>query len=131
MKVRRVLLTDYLSQKSIEEEVSYVFISVDLERDSINKVSEYVQHFSALIRGVTGRQDQLQQIADSLGISFEVSSDRDAYEVSHSITFSIIDPEAVFCGRFRPGLNVPHLAQEFEARLDSFAPTDSMLSGGL
>lgn len=110
-------LADGLVAEPIGQEVKFVFVSVDPGRDSVAAVSQYVQHFDPSIRGVTGEEVQLTQFAGDLGIQFKVSSASDDYTVAHSITFSIIDPQGVFRGRFRPGHDVPSLVRSLTPSL--------------
>ncbi len=110
-------LADSLAEKSIDEEVTFVFVSVDPMRDSLSDVGQYARYFNASILGVTGREEQLSQLAGDLGIRFKASPDNEDYTVAHSTTFSIIDPEGVFRGRFSPGFDVPSLVQNFASEL--------------
>jgi len=110
-------LADRLAEEPIDEQVAFAFVSVDPRRDSVEEISEYAEYFHSSIRGVTGREDQLAQFAGDLGIQFEVSPDEANYMVAHSITFSIIDPEGIFRGRFRPGEDVPNLVRNFVSKL--------------
>jgi protein SCO1/2 len=111
-------LVGSLAEKPIDKEMAYVFVSVDPGRDSVTEIGQYVRHFDSSIRGVTGREEQLTKFAGGLGIQFKVSADNDDYTVAHSITFSIIDPEGVFRGRFRSGFDVPNLVRNFESKFD-------------
>lgn len=97
-------------------EIAFVFVSVDPQRDSVAGVGQFVRHFDASFRGVTGSEEQLLRLASRLGIQFAVSPEPDRYTVAHSLTFSIIDPQGRFAGRFRPGFAADHLARELSFR---------------
>ena len=97
-------------------EIAFVFVSVDPQRDSVTGVGQFVRHFDASFRGVTGSEEQLLRFASRLGIQFAVSPEPDRYTVAHSLTFSIIDPQGRFVGRFRPGFAADHLARELSFR---------------
>ncbi len=107
-----------LSEKTIDKNVSYVFVSVDPGRDSVVEVGQYVRYFDSSILGVTGSEEQLTQFSRSLGIRFKVSPGNEDYTVAHSIKFSIIDPEGVFHGRFNPGFDVSSLISSFLPKLN-------------
>lgn len=106
-----------LADEPVDQEVNFVFVSVDPGRDSVADVSRYVRHFDESIRGVTGKEFQLAQFANSLGIQFKVSGGNGDYSVAHSTTFSIIDPNGVFRGRFRPGFDVNSLVNNLTTKL--------------
>ena len=110
-------LADDFAEKSIDQDLAYVFVSVDPGRDSVSEIGQYVQHFDSSIRGVTGKAEQLARFAGDLGVQFKVSAASDEYAVAHSITFSIIGPEGALRGRFRPGFDVSDLTKNFVSKL--------------
>ncbi|WP_120510621.1 SCO family protein [Photobacterium salinisoli] len=110
-------LSAVLTENPGKHNVAFVFVSVDPTRDSVAELSQYLQYFDASILGVTGSEAQIKLFADSLGIRFEVSANKEDYSVAHSIKFSIIDPEGVFRGRFSPDFDMPSLIQDFAAKL--------------
>ena len=109
-------LADGLAEKGLNQQVSFVFVSVDPMRDSVAEIAQYVQHFHPSILGATGDEEQLIRLAGNLGIRFEVSPDDKNYTVAHSVTFSIIGPGGGFYGRFRPGFDVPNLVRSFMSK---------------
>jgi protein SCO1/2 len=110
-------LADNLAEESIKDDVAFIFVSVDPKRDSVVEISQFVRHFSPSFLGVTGSEEQLTKFAGSLAVQFKVIPDKDNYTVAHSTTFSIIDPEGNFRGRFRPGFNASSLAKNFITKL--------------
>ncbi|MEL6116599.1 SCO family protein [Photobacterium sp. SP02] len=111
-------LSAALTENPGKHDVTFVFVSVDPGRDSVAELSQYLQYFDASIYGVTGNEAQLTRFANSLGIRFEVSANKEDYSVAHSIKFSIIDPEGVFRGRFSPDFDMPSLMRDFAAKLN-------------
>ncbi|WP_311568030.1 SCO family protein [Photobacterium arenosum] len=111
-------LSAALTENPGEHDVSFVFVSVDPGRDSVVELSQYLQYFDASIHGVTGSEPQLTRFANSLGIRFEVSANKEDYSVAHSVKFSIIDPEGVFRGRFSPDFDMPSLVRDFTTKLN-------------
>lgn len=112
-----VTLADSLAGADIDEDVAFVFVSVDPGRDSVADIGRYVRHFDPSILGVTGKQNQLASFASSLGIQFRVSADADEYTVAHSVSYSVIDPDGFLRGRFQPGFDVTTLVRQFTAHL--------------
>ena len=87
-----------------------VLVSVDPERDTTEIMREYVAHFGADIKGVTGDIDELQKLTSALGIFFEKSADSsDDYNVAHSAVVLLIDPQAEFHALF----SAPHDIENF------------------
>ena len=78
------------------------------EYDEINE--EYVTHFDADIRGVTGDIEQLKILTAALGIFFEKSTDSgEDYNVAHSAVVLLINPQAEFQALF----SAPHEVEHF------------------
>ncbi len=90
-----------------------IFVSVDPKRDSVDELDRYVRNFDTTYQGVTGTEQELRRLADALGIQFKVTGEDEDSAVAHSVTFSIVDPEGLFRGRFRPGFDPVVASHEF------------------
>jgi len=95
--------------------VQTVFISVDPQRDTPQKLAQYVPYFNREFIGVTGRQDQIDRLARALGI-VHLRTQEDAsggYLVDHTASVLLINPE----GKLRALFGVPHdpklIAEDF------------------
>ena len=74
--------------------ITPVFISVDPERDSPNKVEAYLENFDDRFVGLTGSRPALESAANSFKTIFEdlrIERDDD-YQVTHSSVVYIVDP---------------------------------------
>lgn len=84
-----------------EHELSQVqglFISVDPERDTLDKLAEYAKYFHPGILGVTADLDQLQDIAKNYGAFFhktEIEGSGIGYAVDHSSVIFLVDKQGV------------------------------------
>jgi len=87
-----------------------ILISVDPERDNVAIMREYVGHFGADIKGVTGSIEELKKLTSVLGIFFEKSTDSsEDYNVAHSAVVLLINPDAEFHALF----SAPHAVENF------------------
>lgn len=87
-----------------------ILISVDPERDTTEIMREYIGHFDADIKGVTGNIDELKKLTSALGIFFEKSAqDSTDYNVAHSAIVLLINPQAEFQALF----SAPHDIENF------------------
>jgi protein SCO1/2 len=87
-----------------------ILISVDPERDSVEIMREYVAHFAADVKGVTGSIEELKKLTAVLGIFFEKSTDDgEDYNVAHSAVVLLINPDAEFHALF----SAPHAVENF------------------
>lgn len=87
-----------------------VLVSVDPERDTPERLAEYIEPFAAGTVGLTGRLDELRKLTAALGIFFQKRNSGDEfYSVDHSGVVLVIDPQ----GRFRALFSSPHKAENF------------------
>jgi protein SCO1/2 len=75
------------------EQIQLIMISVDPERDSPEKLAEYVTHFHPSFVGVTGTDDQISEAAALYGVFYQKSegSASTGYLMDHTATLMVID----------------------------------------
>lgn len=94
-----VTLTDFMRIRSQlgknEDKVSFVFITVDPERDTPDRMKRYLTNFDSEIIGLTGQPEDLAQVWASYGVYQEKSSlsSEENYLVDHSSRIYIIDQD--------------------------------------
>ena len=94
-----------------------VFVSVDPERDSLQRLREYVEHFNEDFIGLTGKSGQIRLLTQALGAAY-VIEEQDVngdYLIHHSATLFLISPGAELAGV----LTAPHEAAVLAERLRS------------
>ncbi len=93
-----------LQQIESDHPIRVVFVSVDPNRDSISRLSEYVRYFNKEFIAVTGEHASLFPFVRNLGMMYAIaqSTDNPNYLVDHSASVVLIDPEARVIGRFKP-----------------------------
>lgn len=108
---------DLVTEKLDEQPgLQAVFVSVDPERDTPEKLAEYVSYFNPAFIGVTGTQEQLAPLAMQLGIAYKIEEHEpgaERYDVYHSVSFLLIDPD----GRLHGVFPAPHDADKMAADL--------------
>jgi protein SCO1/2 len=96
--------------------VQVIFVSVDPERDTPEKLSEYLDYFNPGFIGLSGSQAQLAPLTLQLGIAYEVEDHEPGdqnYAVYHSVSFLLTDPDGHLYGVFP----APHDAEKITADL--------------
>ena len=83
-----------------------VFVSVDPERDTADRLAQYVKHFDADFIGMTGKNTDLTQLGMPFGIAWmkqlnpnSPATDKN-YLVSHATTIILSNPDAKVTGLF-------------------------------
>ena len=94
---------DQLELMRREEKPQVVFVSVDPDRDQGELLADYVAWFNDDFIGVTGSDAQLLALTRQLGVVyFHETPDEQTgfYNVDHSASVLIVDPQGRLYGRF-------------------------------
>jgi protein SCO1 len=77
------------------EAVQVVFVSVDPERDTPEKIQQYAEHFNQQFIGLSGPMDELKTIWDNYGVSREKVETDSAlgYTVNHTARTYLVDTD--------------------------------------
>lgn len=75
------------------EDVQVMMVSVDPERDTPEKLEQFVQTFNADFVGVTGDDSQIQSVASQFGIFYQKQpgSEATGYLVDHTTHLVVVD----------------------------------------
>lgn len=81
-----------MSEEELER-VQGVFISVDPDRDTLERLKQYTGYFHPRIIGVTGTADQVSGVARRYGASYQIGAATSAggYLVDHSSYIHVVD----------------------------------------
>ena len=86
--------------------VQMVFVSVDPQRDTPEKLRAYVRYFDADMQGITGDIAALQKLTSGLYLPYAISKpdERGHYDVDHSGSLVLINP----ANQVRAYFSAPH-----------------------
>lgn len=91
------LMSIALSQLSEEEQalVRGIFISVDPQRDTLERLAQYSSHFHPNISSITGSDAEVAEVAARYGAIYQRAEGDTAlgYTVDHSSVTYLIDPQ--------------------------------------
>ncbi len=107
-------LMSELRRRVSREDVRFVFVSVDPERDTPEVIARYVAHFDPALVGATGARPEVERFTAGLGLA-QVRNPGvgDEYTVDHSTAFVLVNPDAQLAGYFQ----APHSAAALAADL--------------
>ena len=87
------------------DDLQFLFVSVDPERDTPPAIARYLGHFDPALVGATGERAEIERLTAGLGLGqVRNPGTGDAYTVDHSTAFVLIDPDARLAGYF----SAPH-----------------------
>jgi len=85
-----------------QEKLQVVMVSLDPERDTQEKMAEYVPYFNADFVGVTGNKHLIRRMTAELNIAYnKVPLEGDNYTVDHSTQVVLINPKGHYHGFFK------------------------------
>jgi len=96
--------------------VQPVFISLDPERDTPERLSEYVTWFNPRLIGLTGSPETLRQIADHYRVRYArvQTADADYYTLDHSASLYLLDRNGELARMLPHGLPTDALVDALE-----------------
>lgn len=95
--------------------VKPVFITVDPERDTVEKVGEYASFFHDDMLGLTGSPEEIAQTAKDFKVFYSRVADpefQDGYSMNHSNIIYLLDRKAEYRTFFRGGEATPESIAE-------------------
>jgi protein SCO1/2 len=109
---------ELIQAKKSDQPYQVVFVSVDPERDTLERLGDYVTYFDPSFIGVTGTAEALQQLTMPLGIIYERVETEDSamgYVMDHSASIILVDPQGRFHAYFSPPHEAEMMADDFIA----------------
>jgi protein SCO1/2 len=89
-------------------ETQIIFVTIDPDRDSIDKLAGYIGHFNSKFIALGGTHEQLDSLTSQIGISYlnESAAEDGSYLVSHTSSIFLMDPNvqliSIFSQPFNP-----------------------------
>jgi protein SCO1 len=94
----------YDDLKAINENAQVLLVSVDPQRDTVEKLSQYIAYFNPEFKALTADHSVLFPFARNLGLMYAISDEKrdDNYLVDHSASIVLINPEGNIAAIFKP-----------------------------
>lgn len=74
------------------ERIQTLFITVDPERDSPERLGVYLTSFHPSFLGLVGTEEEIQEVANAFGAFFAKVGEGEGYTVDHTARTFIVDP---------------------------------------
>ena len=102
------------------EQVNFVFVTVDPERDTPERLKKHVRLFSDNFIALTGSYDDLLPIYQAYNVYHEQDEETDSasgYLVSHTASSFLLDEEGTSQARFKFGTTTNEMLEELDLHL--------------
>ena len=109
----------YLTDDELKRSRS-LFISLDPERDTMERLKKYTGYFHPNIIGVTGTMEELVRVADIYGVKFEKKETPDSalgYLIYHSAKIFVIGTQGELRKTFPHNIDAQLLVQQIRSLL--------------
>jgi protein SCO1/2 len=106
-----------------DADIRFVMVTVDPERDTPERLAEFVTYFNGDFLGVTGTDQGLEQLTRQLGILYErvqPEPGSEAYLMDHTAAVFLFDPDGRYHAVFSPPLSVETIAGDFRKMLQAY-----------
>lgn len=94
----------------------FYFVSVDPQRDTPEKLREFIPYFNDKFIGVTGTPEQIDNLTRQLSILYAIGKqdEKGGYLVDHTASVLLLNPDGRFEALFSPPLKPDNIAADFE-----------------
>lgn len=102
------------------ERVTPVFITLDPERDTPERLAEYVASFHPRLVGLTGSRDEVDRAAKAYRVYFKKNESGAApgeYSLDHTSIIYLMDPQGNFVAPFAHGTSAARMAERLNELL--------------
>ena len=101
------------------DDIQVIMVSLDPERDTPEKLSDYVDQFYPSMIGITGTKEKLDEVASLYGIFYQKAEGSDAtgYLIDHTATLLVLDREGYLKLVFPFGVTSQEIADDLKYML--------------
>lgn len=98
------------------DDVQLIMVSLDPERDTPEKLKEYMGHFYPSFIGITGEKEQIDEITSLYGVFYQKTDGSDAtgYLIDHTATLMVLDREGYLKLVFPFGVTSEEIADDLK-----------------
>ena len=91
-----------------------LFITLDPERDSTERLREYLGFFDPSMTGLTGDVTKIVELTSNLSVFFQRINKEDGYDFNHTASIFLINPKAQLKASFSPASSIEMLAEDIK-----------------
>ena len=109
--------------QDVDTDVRFIMVTVDPERDTPERLAEFVTYFNGDFLGVTGSDEGLTQLTRQLGILYnrvEPEGGGEGYLMDHTAGVFLFDPDGRYHAVFTPPFTADKLADDFRKMLQDY-----------
>ena len=103
------------------EEVQLVFVAVDWQKDTPERVASYLSAFHPSFVGLSGAQEQIDAVTKDFGIFYQINPPDESgyYTVDHTATTLVLDREGGLILTWRSGMTADEVLEDLKVLVRS------------
>ena len=91
-----------------------LFITLDPERDSTERLREYLGFFNTSMIGLTGDISKIVELTSNLSVFFQRINKEDGYDFNHTASIFLMNPNAQLKASFSPASSIDMLNEDIK-----------------
>ena len=97
-----------------------VLVTLDPDRDSAERLDEYIGYFDETMLGVTGTYENIQSFTSSLSVFYQRINKEECYDFNHTASIFVFDKDGSLFATMSPANTVGELESDFFTILNNF-----------
>ena len=112
-------------KNELEEDLSSssfntVLVTLDPDRDSTDRLEEYIGYFDESMLGVTGTYENIQSFTSSLSVFYQRINKEEGYDFNHTASIFVFNKDGSLFATMSPANTIGELTQDFYTILNNF-----------
>ena len=91
-----------------------IFITLDPERDTVERLDEYLNFFDTSMLGLTGEVNEIVKVSSNLSVFFQRINKDGGYDFNHTASIFLINPQAQLRASLSPISSVEMLEKDIK-----------------
>ena len=97
-----------------------VLVTLDPDRDSSERLDEYICYFDETMLGITGTYENIQSFTSSLSVFYQRINKEEGYDFNHTASIFVFDKDGSLFATMSPANTVEEIESDFFTILNNF-----------
>ena len=113
-------IKNVIKEKLPSTDFNTVLVTLDPDRDSTQRLDEYIGYFDETMLGVTGTYENIQSFTSSLSVFYQRINKEEGYDFNHTASIFIFDKNGLLFATMSPANTIGELTEDFYTILNNF-----------
>ena len=113
-------IKNVIKEKLPSTDFNTVLVTLDPDRDSAQRLDEYIGYFDETMLGVTGTYENIQSFTSSLSVFYQRINKEEGYDFNHTASIFIFDKNGLLFATMSPANTIGELTEDFYTILNNF-----------